>query len=344
MSLEILEGGLFTTVQDLGRPGFGHLGVPSGGAADPWSHAVANHLAGNDAGAATLEVTAAGPTVRAKREVLVALAGADVGGTIAPGGRPVTPGQAVRLRAGDILALPGPARGGLRAYLAVAGGIDVPRLLGSRSTCLAAAFGGLEGRALRAGDLVPVRAPSAVATARAAAESAWPGDASPPRRLGPDGSVALRVTEGPGESAVPLLATAWVVGPASDRMGLRLQPGHRDALAAGPGRPAADAPSRAEIASHGVTRGTVQLPPDGHPIVLLADHQPTGGYAVPAVVISADLALLGQLAPGDRLRFEPVTLADAQAAARATRAAFDAHVRRLRSDARWEDLWRSAGG
>lgn len=344
MSLEILEPGLFTTVQDLGRFGLGHLGVPTGGAADPWSHALANYLVANEAGAATLEMTAAGPTVRARSDVLIAVAGADLGALVEPGGRAIAPGQAVALRAGDVLALRGPARGGLRAYLAVAGGVDVPLVLGSRSTCLAASFGGFAGRVLRAGDVLPVggsagRVPRSPQPP-AAHGGAWPGPAAPSRRLEPDGAVVVRVTDGPTLTAAAIVGRRWSVAPASDRMGLRLAPAERDAA----GSTGDTVAPSAEVASHGVTCGTVQLPPDGHPIVLLADHQPTGGYPVPAVVISADLPVLGQLGPGDAVRFELVGFADARLAARDARARFEADIRRHRSDARWEDLWRSAGG
>jgi biotin-dependent carboxylase-like uncharacterized protein len=328
--LEVLEAGPPATIQDAGRPGFGHLGVPADGAADPWSLAIANLLVGNGPGAAAVELAFAGPTLRALDDVLVALAGADLGTVVQPAGRPVAVGAAVRLRVGEELLVPGPAvaHGGIRAYLAVAGGFDVPPVLGSRSTCLAGAFGGLDGRPLRAGDRLPI--------GRAAEEPAiddrWPHDPIAPRRRDPDGTVVVRILPGPaGDLAGPLATRSWTVAAASDRMGLRLE----GAALSAPPEP---------VTSHGVVRGTVQLPPDGHPIVLLAAHQPTGGYPVAGVTIAADLPGLGQLAPGDAVRFEVVSSATARAALDAQRAAWEAAVAVLRADAPWRDLWHSAGG
>lgn len=330
MTLEVLDGGLLTTVQDRGRPGLGHLGVPTGGAADAWSHGVANLLVGNDPGAATLEATLVGPTLRAIGDVLVGLAGADLGAAVGPPGQAVEPGRSIVLRAGDVLSLPGPPRGGgLRAYVSVAGGIDVSLVLGSRSTCLVAGFGGLAGRPLRAGDLVPTL------PAADRMPAAWPGPPVPVPPAGPDGTFLIRIADGPVASRFPLDSRRWRVAPASDRMGVRLVPADVD-------HDASDGPP--EITTHGVVAGSIQVPPDGRPIVLLADHQPTGGYPVAGVVIAADLPALGQVAPGDVLRFERVDLDAARRALVVRRRAFDDAAARFRADTRWEDLWQSAGG
>lgn len=300
--LEVIEPGLLTTVQDGGRPAAVDLGVPVGGACDPWSLGVANALVGNDAIAAALEMTLLGSTFRVVEDCWVAVAGADMGGSIMAG-------EGRLARRGEVLAFGPAAEGtGVRTYLAVAGGLDVPLVLGSRSTCLVGAFGGLDGRPLRAGDLV-------AGTDRTGTGSPqrWPG---PPSAPAVHGDGAVRIVRGPdsfvaGDAFERLLSGSWVVGGRSDRQGIRLD---------GPTLAAAPA---ATMLSRGVTWGTVQLPPDGAPIVLLADHQTVGGYRVIAVVISADRPLIGQLGPGDALRFAESTINDAQAARRRQAAEFD---------------------
>lgn len=317
---EVLEPGLQTTVQDAGRPHLGHLGVPRGGAADSWSMAVANLLLGNEADAAVLECTLLGPELRVRRDAVVGLAGADLGAVVRPSGRRLEPGASHRLAAEEVLAFGGGDEGsGARAYLAAPGGIDVPTVLGSRSTCLVAAFGGVEGRALRAGDLLS----GASSGATRVASLRWPAHPDDPT----PGDGRLRILAGHGAtpgSVAELARAAWTVSPRSDRRGIRLE---GVSLAA-----AADADERL---TSGVVAGTVQLPSDGYPIVLLCDAAPTGGYPVVAVVISADLPLLGQLAPGDPVWFVEVTLAEARAAAleRRTRLAVGAAVLGVRGRA-----------
>ena len=157
MTLEVVEPGFLTTVQDAGRPGWAHLGVPVGGACDRWSLAVANLLAGNDAGAAAIEMTLAGPTLAVRDATTIGLAGADLGGVVVETGRRLEPGRSHRLEAGSTVAFPGgtgDTDAGLRAYLALPGGFDVPEVLGSASTLLSARFGGIDGRALRNGDVL----------------------------------------------------------------------------------------------------------------------------------------------------------------------------------------------
>jgi antagonist of KipI len=309
--LEVLEPGLLSTVQDAGRPGFAHLGVPVSGACDPLGLAVANLLLGNPADAPALEMTLAGPTLRTEEDCVVAFAGADF--EAKHDGTPVPPGGSRLLRAGAILRF-GPARRGSRGYLALTGGISVPLVLGSASTYLPARLGGIDGRALRTGDrLVPEQRGDLSGGGRS-----WPS--------GPAGlqvvSRRLRLLPGPhpkafAEGAIEeLLGSEWTVHPQSDRTGLRLTRPVHD-----PGGPRAQRPLTrgrlaGEMVSQPMTWGAVQVPPDGEPIVLQADHQTIGGYPVLAVVIRADRTVLGQLAPGERVRLIPATIGDAQRAYR----------------------------
>jgi biotin-dependent carboxylase-like uncharacterized protein len=318
---EVAAPGLQTTVQDAGRPGLGHLGVPVSGACDRRSLAIANALVGNDVGAAALELTVQGPDLLVLVDAIVGLAGADLGGVERGSGRRLAPGRVHRLAAGERLSFPGSTQPtGCRAYLAVPGGIDVPVVLGSRSTCLAAGFGGIDGRPLRAGDrIASVRPPTA-----------GPDEAA---LLLPADHGSIRVLPGPDpEPLDPLVTREWTVGAASDRMGLRLD-----------GPPIERADDDGRRGSHGVLPGTVQLPPDGRPIVLLADAQPTGGYPVPAVVATADLSRLGQLGPGMRVRFETIDLRAARLALREERRDLLDRIRGLTADRGWDELWRSAG-
>ncbi|MCS6802804.1 MAG: biotin-dependent carboxyltransferase family protein [Chloroflexota bacterium] len=293
---EVLTGGLLTTVQDIRpRARFGQFGVAAGGALDARSAALANRLAGNADEAALLEITLAGPVLRLLRAAILGLAGADLGMTV--DGRPVSPGWSVAAQRGATVAF-GERRRGARAYLAVAGGLDVPVVLGSRSTDLAGGFGGLGGRGLQAGDtLAAFLIPDPPARAGRAAE----------HDLGLE--EAVRVVPGPHRRRFPpdalarLVGAEWRLAPESNRMGARLE---------GP----AIAPRRADVPSLGLPLGAIQVPGDGQPIVLLADHQPTGGYPVLAVVIRADLPLLAQRAPGDPVRFALTTLEEARRAAR----------------------------
>ena len=311
--IEVLRPGLLTTVQDTGRTGFQDQGVPAGGAADPVALRVANLLVGNPMGAAGLEMTLAGPRLRFARDTVVALGGAPMAAEV--DGVPVSPWRPVRIRAGETLEVGG-ARTGCRAYLACAGGIDVPAVLGSRSTYLPSAFGGFEGRALRTGDRLPVGEAGAQAAAilagidgRGSGAAAWWAAPSALPAYSPDPELLLI----PGSHTAALTHSAramlfgqrFRVSPHSDRMGCRLE-GAGLALSA-----------PLELTSEGVAPGTVQLPPGGSPIVLLADGGTTGGYPRVGHVATVDLPLLAQLRPGDTLRFRETNL--------------DAAHRRLRS-------------
>jgi biotin-dependent carboxylase-like uncharacterized protein len=336
--LEVIEPGLLTTVQDAGRPGLRHLGVPEGGAADRRSLAIANLLAGNDVAAAALECTLLGPVLRVLQPALVALGGADLDARIVETGARVKPGSSLPVRPGTTLSLAGPSRRGARAYLAVAGGIAVDPVLGSRSTALGAGFGGVDGRALRAGDVL-----SATLDERPRQPGRWPEAAGLLRRPVGSGEWVIRIAAGPHASdrraadaddgALGRLRDAtWRVSADADRMGIRLD---------GPGVPIEGA---GDIATIPVLTGSIQVPPDGMPIILLTDAQPTGGYPVPAVVIRADLPTAGQLRPGDAVRFEVVSSAEAAAILRADRARFEAAAAHLAEAAGWDELWRGASG
>jgi antagonist of KipI len=298
VALEVLDGGLLTTVQDLGRRGYERYGVPVAGAMDPFALRAANWLVGNPPDAAALEITLVGPRLRATEKCLVAVAGADLG--LRVNGWDLPPWMAVFVRQGWTIAFTG-CESGCRAVLAVAGGIDVAPVMGSRSTYLSGGFGGLEGRALQRRDLVPV-GPVGFHLPERAGQTF-------PRHLIPDYSDAptIRVVLGPqddyftAEGIAAFLAGEYAVSSTSDRMGCRLQGpqiAHKDATG---------------IISDGIPLGAVQVPPDGRPIVMLADRQTTGGYPKIATVISADIPLLAQCVPGQsRVRFKAVSVEEAQ--------------------------------
>lgn len=280
--LAVLAPGPLTTVQDLGRPGRAAVGVTRSGAADSRSAGLANRLVGNRAGAALLEVTAGGLRVRAGRTLLVAVTGAPLPVTI--DGRPAPFAAPTTLPAGAVLALGQPARG-LRSYVAVRGGIDVLPVLGSRSTDT---LSGLGPPPLAAGSVLPV---GDLAGEEPFVDVAPVG--APPDRP------ALRVLPGPrrdwlADSAwTALVSGEWGVAADSDRVGLRLS------------GPRLERARHGELASEGLVPGAVQVPPDGAPVLFLADHPVTGGYPVLAVVVTADLPVAAQLRPGDVVRFRP---------------------------------------
>lgn len=292
MSIEVLAAGFATSVQDAGRPGLRRFGVASGGALDPWSFALANLLAGNAPGAAALEITLTGPVLRFAAATRIALCGAsveaDVDGTPVPSARPLD------LPAGSVLRL-GRCGDGARAYLAIRGGIAVDATLGSASTDLRAGFGGLHGRLLQRGDRLPLSAGAASDATSLCIPPWWIETASDDRPRSDD--AVVRVLPGPDQAspAGALFACGWTVAADSNRQGLRLQ---GEALAAA---------DRRERVSEPVVPGTLQLPSDGAPIVLLADAQTHGGYPRIGHAIRADWPVLAQLRPGDRLRFVACT-------------------------------------
>lgn len=287
--IRVMEGGLLTTVQDLGRPGYQALGISPAGAVDEYALRLANWAVGNGPGAAALEITLIGPRLSFTAEALVAITGADLGPVL--DGEPVPMWTAVTVPAGATLGFTGGSRG-CRAYLAVAGGIDVPPVLGSRSTDVLGHFGGLEGRALRAGDELPLGEPAPGAGPRPVPPELIP--------VYPEHVVA-RVVLGPQEDHFTseglrvFLGSSYEVTPQSDRVGLRLE------------GPVIRHRGRADVISDGMPAGAVQVPQDGRPLVVLANRQTVGGYPKIATVVSADLWRLGQLRPGNRVSFRAVT-------------------------------------
>ena len=309
VTMRVATGGLQTTVQDLGRPASQRQGVPAGGAMDRIALRVGNILVGNGEGAAALETTLIGPTLSFDHPALVAITGADPAATVDHA--PLAAWHPALVQAGATLRFGPPARG-CRAYVAVAGGFDVPMVFGSRSTYLRAEFGGLDGRALRAGDVLPLGAPSVLS--RQIAESLPDGGAVTTARwgIGPSvlpryaADVLVRLVPGAHTNALSessrdrLFSTQFRISASSDRMGYRLD------------GPALSLGNRIEMLSEAVAFGTVQLPPGGAPIILMADRQTTGGYPRIGEVASVDLPLVAQLRPGDHVRFRPVSLQDAQ--------------------------------
>lgn len=288
LAFRVVEPGLLTTIQDLGRPGAIASGVPPGGAMDRFAHAAANLLVGNDRGDATLECTLTGPQLVAQRPCLVAVTGADLGAQV--NGREAPPWTGIFLAAGDRLSFAG-RRSGMRAYIAVSGGFEGERWLGSRSTYLLVNRGGIQGRALKAGDELHV------AAQRNAPLVAGLGLAASQR---PDYSGrALPVMAGPhlkrldADSRNALLRESFSVSPQADRMGYRL-----------------DGPPLVltgdELLSFGLTAGAIQVVNSGQAIMLMADCQTAGGYAVVAAAVSAALPIAAQLGPGDSFHFREV--------------------------------------
>ncbi len=279
--IEVISPGGLTTVQDLGREGFAHLGVPRSGAADRRSLMLANRLVGNPEGLAALESTLRGPALRFRCGALIALTGALVDACL--DGRELAMNAPERVEAGETLTL-GTARTGLRTYVAVRGGLDVPLVLGSASSDLLSGLGPVP---LRAGDRLQIGTASG---------GRWPSVEvaaihEMPREL------QLRVVPGPradwfaSDALLRLLDSTWKVSPDSNRIGVRLR-----------GEPLVWA-GKEELRSEGMICGAVQVPPSGEPILLLADHPTTGGYPVIAVLAADDLPLAGQLAPGAGVRF-----------------------------------------
>ena len=296
--LRVVQPGFLTTIQDLGRWGFQSQGVAVCGPMDAYSHRMANALVGNHADAATLEVTVAGPELEFEEERTVAVAGAEF--EMRLDGRSVAMRHRLTVRPGSRLRF-GHRVEGARAYVAVAGGIDVPLVLRSRATDLVAGIGGLEGRALRAGDRLPLGRPIE-------RFDTWIAPEQIRRRVPSAVPLSLRFLPGPqvdrftASALSALQAGPYVVDSRSNRMGLRLT-GERVAQRAG-----------ADMISDATPMGSIQIPTSGLPILLMADRQTTGGYPTVAVVISADLGLAGQLVPGDALSFAACTRQDAVAA------------------------------
>ena len=301
--------GMHSVLQDMGRLGHQQYGVSVNGPMDEWSHRLANALVGNAEDAAVLECTLSGPRLSFSENTLIALCGARM--NVTADGRPVPYDCAVLLRRGVVLDV-GERLRGARVYLAVRGGLATEPVLGSRSTNVRAGFGGFHGRALRKGDCLPLSAISrdvptlpierCMVQSGLPLVSALPVDVTPPTAPA-DG---LRFIPGPHWHAFTAQAQQsftrqpYEVTPQSDRMGSRLR------------GPALMLEQPMELVSEATVFGTVQVPPDGQPIVLMADRQSAGGYPKIGYVASADLPALAQAMPGDALRFTPVTQEDAE--------------------------------
>ena len=290
-ALTVTRPGMLTTVQDLGRWGAQSHGVPVAGPMDGYSHVLANRLVGNPPSAPALEVTLMGPELLANTEVTCAVAGATF--ALTAGVAPAPMHTVFTLRQGETLRF-GERSAGARACLAVRGGFDLPTVFGSRATSLISRMGPFGGRALKAGDVLPIGSSAMLAAYRSVA-----GDtlALPL----PAGGVRLRVMAGPQERCFTprayetLFASRYIITPASNRMGYRLDGPHLEHAGG------------ADILSDATPIGSLQVPGSGLPILLMADRQTTGGYPKIAVVIGADLPLAGQLAPGDWIEFAPCT-------------------------------------
>ncbi|GGR19236.1 biotin-dependent carboxyltransferase family protein [Streptomyces netropsis] len=283
-ALTVVRAGALTTVQDLGRPGHAHLGVPRSGALDQPAHRLANRLVGNPAAFATLETTVNGCAVRVDAAVTAAVTGAPC--PVRVDGRPVAWGAPVRVPAGAVLDV-GSARAGLRCHVAFGGGVAVPRVLGSRSRDL---LSGLGPEPLADGMSLPLGAPCGPPLA--ADTVPWPGP--------PTAGLVLPVVLGPRddwfvpEARRALAGGDFRVSAASNRIGLRTE------------GPSLERAREGELPSEGMVLGAVQVPPDGRPVVFLADHPTTGGYPVVGVVPEPSLAAAAQAVPGTPLRFVPV--------------------------------------
>ncbi|HVP52657.1 MAG TPA: biotin-dependent carboxyltransferase family protein [Terriglobales bacterium] len=292
MPIRVKNPGMFSTIQDLGRYGYSHLGISIVGAADRLSLRIANLLVGNEENAPALEMTLLGATLEFEERHTVALAGADCDAKV--GTSPVRPGEAVEVPAGGVLKCGG-MKTGARSYLAVQGGFDVPLVMGSTATDVRGQFGGLQGRRLKAGDLLPVR----------------DGRSGRIRRLKPGVLDAVsrhdivRVTRGAQqewfgpETFEALFSCPYAISDQSDRTGLRLK--------GQPLRPR----EQSQLLTDGIPLGAMQVPQDGQPIILFVDQQTTGGYPKIANVIMADMHRVGQFRPHEQVRFQEVSIPQA---------------------------------
>jgi biotin-dependent carboxylase-like uncharacterized protein len=303
-ALHVLAPGLLTTIQDLGRPGYQRLGVPVGGALDPVSLRAANLLAGNAPGAAALEAAYLGPTLLCEaEEVRLAVVGAHAPLEILPNesacsGEPMSMARSFRLRRGEAVRI-GALSDASVLYIAVEGGFDIAPVLGSVSTCMRGGFGGWQGRPLQGGDRLPLRR-----------DIASQGEENELEGFRPEIRTRIRAVPGPQSDyfapaeLAAFFESEYLISAGSDRMGMRLY-----------GR-ALRYKDQLDIISDALAPGSIQVPGDGQPIVLLADRQTTGGYPKIATVISADLPALGRMPVGKNVAFEPVTVEAAEAARR----------------------------
>ncbi|MGY8660753.1 biotin-dependent carboxyltransferase family protein [Bradyrhizobium sp. UFLA05-109] len=323
--IEILTSHAFNTIQDHGRRGVRRFGVSTSGAMDPVALEAGNALLGNDGDAASIEVQTFPFRLRFNADVSFALTGADCDARL--GQRAVPPWWCMRARAGDVLSISAPKRGA-RVYVSFEGGVDVPPVLGSRSTHLRAGFGGLEGRALQSGDVVPVGNPQRQSLSRVEFGAEPPEVAIAEPDPAEDRILRVRVVRAgehdlfSEEVQATFWSTRWKISAQSDRGGYRLS-GAKLTLAA-----------PVEMRSHGVVAGVVQVPPGGEPIIQMSDANTAGGYPKMAAVIQADLWRLGQARSGSFIAFSEVSYQDAVAAM----APVNDYIGRVRATA---DLYRA---
>lgn len=304
MSVTVIKPGMLSSFQDRGRDGYQHEGIPAAGAMDERAHRLANALAGNSGDPATLEMTLLGPTLRFDAPACFALTGADLGATL--NGRDIPLHRPLVARAGDTLAFGARPAVGVRGYLAVHGGFALPAVMGSEATYLRSGFGGFQGRALAKGDRIALRAPLDGHGLDALQAALWDIRAYLPGTLGGQRRGAIRFL--PGMHWEEFSAAArqaftdaeFRVSPQSDRMGYRLT------------GPALSMSQPRQMLSEAASFGTVQVPAGGEAIILMADRQTTGGYPKIAQIATVDLPALAQSAPGQALRFQLISLDDAQ--------------------------------
>ena len=307
MSITVMNPGLLTSVQDAGRVGYQQFGVSVSGVMDPRAMKIANILVGNDENEAVLECTMMGPQLRFNEANVVAITGGDLGPTL--DGQPVATYAAFAVQAGQTLRFTG-LRTGCRAYIAFAGGLDIPLVMGSRSTYMKAKIGGMEGRKLEKNDEIGFRAPNPDVLNLVQ------------RRIAPEVTArkefSVRVLMGPQDDLFTpagietFLGSAYTVTNEFDRMGCRME------------GPIIEHKNGGDIISDGIAFGAIQVPTAGKPIIMLADRQTTGGYTKIANVITADFRIIGQLKGGDQVRFVKTTIDAAQDALLTERAALRA--------------------
>ena len=293
-TIAVLQPGLLTTIQDLGRRGYGKIGMPVAGVMDEYAARLGNLLLGNAEHLPVLEITLIGPVLQFQNQTTFVLTGGDLQPCL--NSYPIPMWTVQQSQSGDVLSFEGVASG-CRAYLAVAGGFSVPLVMGSASTYLRGKIGGYDGRTLRAGDVLPLKTFSQ--------SDNLMGFGLPAAHV-PAYCDTLRVIMGPQDDAFTqkgldmFLSAEYIVTPEADRMGYRLD------------GPVIEHKHGADIISDGIALGAIQVPAHGKPIIMLADHQTTGGYTKIANVISVDMPSVAQKKPGDRLRFQQVTVEEAQ--------------------------------
>ncbi|WP_079527557.1 5-oxoprolinase subunit C family protein [Halobacillus hunanensis] len=312
--LKIIKEGMLTSVQDLGRTGYQKYGVIVSGSMDSYAHRIANLLVGNEENAAALEATLLGPEIEFKQDSMIAICGGDLSPTI--NGQKVNTWRSIFVKEGSVLKF-GKSRTGCRAYIAVTGGLDIQEVMDSQSTYLRAKLGGYQGRALKSGDQLPMVHPNDMQRKlmdsirqRMGSNYVYETDWMPAADMIPEYSSqpVIQMLRGPQyalfneQSQRIIYEEPYSVSSQSDRMGYRLE-----------GSPLSLTESK-ELISEAVAFGSIQVPSDGNPIILMADRQTTGGYPKIGQIASVDLPLVSQLKPGDQISFREVTLEEAQRA------------------------------